>query len=799
MGVVTSYLVSLLVSLLACEGEAAGRVRGVSVVLLGSTGDLATRYIWPALFDNYALLKSGPDKTCLRVFAASRQEVTDRQATLSRVLTNVLRSASNESDPCTSAFEEAVQFVTLSSEPDYRELAQVIRKRYEESSLFEVGRVVYLSIPPSAYVGVVKHIASYLRPEEGSGWLRVVIEKPFGHDLKSAKELSANVSTFLEESEVYMIDHYLGKFGVQLITGFREANHDKLSSIWNRDSVQYVEIAMKERLDVRGRSGFYDSCGVIRDVHQNHLTEMLALLLANVNGSPEHLPEGKLRVLSRVYSPRLYHAVLGQYSDYKEHLVEDGTDTSPEASHTPTFASVALFLRDATWRGVPFFLVSGKCLPERHAYVRVVFKDTINPDRGKYDCHPEIRFTVHGETVKTPGLLISDHFSSWRLRFGSGSSEWLETDHEEGGCTFTLLQSKEPVVTNSYVSLIAAVLEGRKEHFVNKEALLQSWRIWSPLLSEIELTHPHLVSYSPDASSRLDFWMNGTRAITREPFESVDNFLLPELSKFSVDSSPSGSQLFGHRLLVGNKYELSSVLAADVYRNAMLAVRKSGYFHIALPGGDSPSLIYSTLTLEYEHSFPWEQTHIWQTDERCVSPLNADSNLGKLSEHLISHIPIPYLNIHPLPIVLQHGQCEPIDGGVDMYERELTEHWVKKRLDYVLLGVGVDGHVASLFPSHALAHMPLGSGSVQTVQLETSYPVAVKRRMTLSLSTLLSARRVGLMVFGHEKQRIWDSMRSCVRSVAGVAGVNCTDIPVVNLMQLSREQRLTVYVDSQLV
>ena len=843
MGVVSLSFLGFFIALsLPYSGITSGstsRSCKITILLLGSTGDLARRYIWPALYENHVQLKSRSDESCknysLLIFGASRREVTDEDTTLSRALSNIQCPSPIDLDDQNSRpegdcvnmlqnFKNSVQFVKLSTETDYQNIALTIKNWYEGSELFEVGRVAYLSVPPSAYMSIIEYIDTFLRP---AGWLRVVIEKPFGRDLSSAKELATSVSMYLKETEVYRIDHYLGKFGVQQIQRFRKLNYDKLQPIWTKDSIQYVEIAMKETLDVRGRSAFYDSYGVIRDIHQNHLTEILSLLLSDTAEPPNNLQGEKLKVLSKIFSPRLHHAVLGQYVDYQGHLYEDKVHTGSEFSLTPTYASVALYSSDPKWRGVPFILTSGKQLKERSAYVKIVFKDTAFYDSNEeIGCRPEIMFVIHHETFKKPGVLLSHHFSRLGLNHDSTFAEWIEREHVESSCKLTFLQPKGNVNTNSYVSLLAAIIEGKKEYFIETETLLESWRIWTSLLEEIDLSQPKMISYSTNSLESLEFKIQETKLITQAVSDNIDELLLPELSKFSADLNSTDMEMFGCKTVTANKYELSSLLAVDVHQTAMHSVKVRGSFHIALPGGESPILMLDCLSLEYRYSFPWEHTHVWQTDERCVLPWTENSNIRRLSDHLISSVPIPYRNVHPMPVALQHELCGDDDNGVTMYERELMDRLVDKQLDYVLIGVGIDGHIASLFPTTALRRTPRGGKLVQTVKLDSSYDVSIKYRMTLGYDAILSARRIGIIITGQSKRNILNRIENCIENGMETETTDdcnengmetettddcnengmetettddCNDLPIVRLLQSAKKEQLTLYVDSKLL
>ena len=182
--------------------------------------------------------------------------------------------------------------------------------------------------------------------------MRVVLEKPFGSDLASAKLLASEISKYLREEEIYRVDHHLCKFGVEQILPFRGMNSAWLTPLWNKESIQYIEIAMKERVDVKGRSKFYNSYGVIRDVLQNHLTEILVQLLVPTSHGENSLTSqqfiaAKKSILSKLYPPLLRHSLLGQYIDYRKHLHKDGvlvSDENSSVSLTPNSFQVLAFL-----------------------------------------------------------------------------------------------------------------------------------------------------------------------------------------------------------------------------------------------------------------------------------------------------------------------------------------------------------------------------------------------------------------------------------------------------------------------
>ncbi len=760
---------------------------GYTIVLLGSTGDLAKRYIWPALFDNslqlYTLNLQDCQEQRLVIFGASRSEVADRETALDKSLVNVkCKQSDSQCLKLLANFKESINFVKVKTSLDFEQLSQIIRDRYEVLNIMELGRLVYLSIPPSAYVATVDHISEHLKPS-GLTWLRVILEKPFGHNLSSALALNEAISEQLEEMQVYRIDHYLGKFGVQLISNFLAVNSDVLKPLWNSNEVQLMEVAMEETLDVSGRGSFYNANGVIRDIHQNHLTEILTILL--MNPILDHQTE-KFKVLSDLFSPRLHHTVLGQYTDYQKHLQEDRLHNH---SNTPTYASVALYSRNPKWSGVPFVLTSGKQLSRRRAFARVIFKQgVVTGWTGRLGCPPEIHFLIQQDGSK-PGILISEHFSSLDLKMSTTSIDWIKTlyNDPESNCLFTHFEPKADIRSNSYISLIGAVLNGEKEYFVDSECLLESWRIWTPLLEEIDLTQPHPLLYSADNLPTLEEL--SFHGIKRTPphTQKLENPFQDHVTLFCANSTFTESEQIKHKIVLANKYELSSILAEDLLSVAVVSIDTHGSFHLALPGGTSPVLLLGSLSLDYQHSFPWGRTHIWQTDERCVYPTNQHSNFRQLTDHLFSTVPIPYLNLHPMPVHLQQGLCIHGDYGADFYQKQLIDFLPEGQLDYVLLGVGSDGHIASIFPFYQ--NVPKGDKFVEVVEWNGIF---VNRRMTLTLNCILEARHIGLVFIGENKRDIVQTVKRSFDSSLDNGG---EQLPVLKLIQRAKKEQLTLYID----
>jgi hexose-6-phosphate dehydrogenase len=325
-----------------------------------------------------------------------------------------------------------------------------------------------------------------------------VFEKPFGSDVQSAIELADTLGESLEEEEIYRIDHYLGKAGVRVIHAFRAQNKDIYEALLTTEHVAYVDVVMKEQTDCAGRAGYYDDYGVVRDLHQNHLSEMMALALMDLPLDTQVLEDSTKTVqqqqsqLMAMYKAYCYDAikkpslaqdvVVGQYEGYQKHVEQDRAKwmTDPNdikrRTVTPTFASVRLRVDNHRWRDTPVYLTSGKALEEREAYVRFVFKNG-----------EELLFNVQGggkgtHVQATRGLPVFDIPKGW-------------TNGNVDGTTPTrfITPLSNP---GAYDNLVAKVWQGDTSHFVATDTLLASWRLWTPLLHELEVQEETPLTYT---------------------------------------------------------------------------------------------------------------------------------------------------------------------------------------------------------------------------------------------------------------------------------------------------------------
>jgi len=481
-------------------------VEPCSVVIFGASGDLTARKLIPAL---YHLFKERQMPPVFRVIGFARREKSDdsfRQE-LRTALDQFSRTKPVD-DAVWSAFAASLHYCQgeFGDVADYAKLGSLLdsfgNAQLRHNLLF------YLAIAPSQFAEVVEHLhrAGLLHKDEPRGWQRIVVEKPFGTDLPSATKLNDELTRFAHERQIYRIDHYLGKETVQNILMFRFSN-SIFEPLWNRQSVDHVQITVSEKVGVGGRGGYYEEAGALRDMVQNHLSQVLSLIGMEppVSLQAEAIRDEKVKLLKSIRPIRgadvAKQIVRGQYfAGMVDGELRPGYRQEPKVktnSNVETYAALKLYIDNWRWSGVPFYLRTGKSMPLSASEVRVQFRPTphvlfsakcegrldpnaitlrLQPNEGIY-----LRFNgkVPGTTLAVRPVRM--HFS-YNTAFGAYTPEAYERLLLEAmaGDATLFIRRDEVETAWSFVDPIRAAWEGKA--LTNRE--FYSANTWGPVAAE---------------------------------------------------------------------------------------------------------------------------------------------------------------------------------------------------------------------------------------------------------------------------------------------------------------------------
>jgi len=450
---------SLFVLLLLAGSEG----KTVNVVLVGATGNLAVKYLWQGLFNIFKEgLSSGDDMFVFPVASKPAEKAAP-------ILDAILKSNITSEDAMVK--KEFMKRVAPYMQLRDKEHFEALAKKMDESTEEEAGRLFYLSVPPKIFNSIATNINEFLRPK--SGWLRVIVEKPFGVDLASAEELAQDLYRSLHAKEIFLIDHYMGKAGMHAIRDFHKRN--SLHKLLEGREVKKIEVGMLETDDCKGRTSFYDEVGVIRDTMQNHLMMMLGLLAMNHEDAVRDEPAARKAVFEKLARSGLKSiAKIGQYADYFAHINEDRAEWDEklleESSGTPTYAHVVLTLDDvgSIFHEVPIHFKSGKALNLRRSFVEIHVDDE---DMIIFNLQGPAAYGFEGALVLVShGVGDFNEADNWEKRSHSGIAH----------------VAMAPPTPFAYEVLLRAGLEGDSEHFVTLDEVLEAWKIWDPLLKELQ-------------------------------------------------------------------------------------------------------------------------------------------------------------------------------------------------------------------------------------------------------------------------------------------------------------------------
>jgi glucose-6-phosphate 1-dehydrogenase len=461
------------------------------VVIFGASGDLTKRKLLPALFH---LEQAGLLPMEFSVVGVARRPLENEFAKDMR--DGIVRYGGVDgSDPKLDSFMRRVSYASMNfDDPEgYANLDESLQKIDKERGT-KGNRLFYLATAPEYFSEIIHQLGVHGMAKPPQGAIRVIIEKPFGHDLASARELNDDVNSVFDESQIFRIDHYLGKETVQNILVFRFAN-GIFEPIWNRNYVDHVQITAAEDIGIEGRGPFYEKAGALRDVVQNHVMELLSFVSMEppVSFDAESMRREKIKVWRAVQPIHSNHAVRGQYGSgvingqrVKGYREEDRVDPN---STTETYAALKLGIESWRWAGVPFYLRAGKRLAKRVTEITIQFKQP-----------PQLLFKNQNGPCKElqPNLIAMriQPDEGISLRFGAKvPSPNMEV------CPvlmdFSYAEAFGKSSANGYERLLLDAMLGDATLFAHREGVETTWALLTPLLEEWAKNKPtDLPNYS---------------------------------------------------------------------------------------------------------------------------------------------------------------------------------------------------------------------------------------------------------------------------------------------------------------
>ena len=450
-----------------------------NLVIFGATGDLTKRRLIPAL---YNLLKEKRLQNYLSVCIGRKDLNNDefREYLYEFIKTNI----KNFDEKNWNELKNKIYYykTDFNDEKGMGGLKKYLEE-LENKHNIKHNRLYYMATMPENYEHIINSIKKNKLGEEKNGYKRLIIEKPFGYDIKTATKLNELITKSFKEEQIYRIDHYLGKETVSNILLFRFTN-TIFDPIWNNKYIDHVQIIVSENLGVENRGNYYDNSGVIRDMIQNHLIQILTLITIDCPGKLEAEPirKEKLEIIKSIEIEK--DIVLGQYKGYRKEL-----NVNPE-SKTPTFIALKLNINNNRWKGVPFYLRTGKKLTRKEAYIYIKFKDI--------RCFTDERLPLKSNEI----IMHIQPENDIEIRFNT-KKPGIKLDTQKVDLRFNYMNTFGYNTIEAYEKLYSDASNGDLSNFTSWEETKESWKIVDKLLGIKKLYEYKQNSSGPKESDEM--------------------------------------------------------------------------------------------------------------------------------------------------------------------------------------------------------------------------------------------------------------------------------------------------------